>query len=228
MTATTLRLSPRKSPVQARSAATIRLLHVAVIQVLTKDGLNRCTTTRIAERAGMSVGSIYQYYPNRDALLADVLRCHLVELAEAIEDVCERLSGKPVSDMASNLTKTFLAVKLNNPEQSKALYAIAAERGAAELVKLISVRMVEAIAAMLSTAPHVYFEKPIIVATLALSAVVGAVRAVLEGYAAPNFEAAIEGEVTLILTAYLQSFALKREADDPDLSAIGELKLKGI
>ena len=53
-------------------------------------------------------------------------------------------------------------------------------------------------------------------------------RAVLKGYAAPNFEAAIEGEVTLILTAYLQSFALKCEADEPDLSALGELKRKGI
>jgi AcrR family transcriptional regulator len=228
MTATTLRLSPRKSPVQARSAATIRSLHVAVVQVLTRDGLSRCTTTRIAERAGTSVGSIYQYYPNRDALLADVLRCHLVELAEAIEDVCERLSGQPVSEMASNLTKTFLAVKLSDPEQSKALYAIAGERGAAELVKLISARMVEAIAVMLLTAPHVHFEQPAIVATLALSAVVGAVRAVLEGHAAPNFEAAVEGEVTLILTAYLQSFALKSEADDTDLSAIGELTPKGI
>jgi AcrR family transcriptional regulator len=77
MTHTAPALEARKSPVQARSAATVAALHSAAIQVLTRDGLSRCTTTRIAERAGISVGSIYQYYPNRDALLAAALEGHL-------------------------------------------------------------------------------------------------------------------------------------------------------
>src|ERR1700753_85878 len=91
-------LRPRKSPVQARSAATIDALHVAAIQVLTRDGLSRCTTTRVAARAGVSVGRLYQYYPNRDALLAAVLEQHLDEVAGAVEGACRAHHGKPVSD----------------------------------------------------------------------------------------------------------------------------------
>ena len=78
-------LKPRKTPVQARSAATIDALHIAAVQVLTREGLSRCTTTRIAARAGISVGSLYQYYPNRDALLAAVLERHLDGVAGAVD-----------------------------------------------------------------------------------------------------------------------------------------------
>ena len=101
MTALASPLKPRKSPVQARSAATIDALHTAVIQVLIREGLSRCTTTRIAERAGMSVGSVYQYYPNRDALLAAVLERHLGGIAEAMEQVCLDCRGRPDSSVGA-------------------------------------------------------------------------------------------------------------------------------
>src|SRR5215471_3405656 len=122
-------LKPRKSPVQARSAATIDALHVAAIQVLTREGLSRCTTTRIAERAGMSVGSLYQYYPNRDALLAAVLEQHLEGVAAAIEGASSAFRGKPIDAMAVGLVSAFLAAKLRDPQESKALYAVSADRG---------------------------------------------------------------------------------------------------
>lgn len=198
-------LKPRKSAVQARSAATVEALHTATLQVLTQQGLIRCTTTRVAERAGMSVGSLYQYYPNRDALLAAVLEKHLVEVAETVELACDRYQGTSVADMASGLVAAFLAVKLREPAVSKALYAIAGERGGAELVARINARMVAATAALLATAADAHFEDPGLTAAIALSAVVGPVRALLEGNASPAFEAGLEQQVTLLLRAYLQS-----------------------
>ncbi|MGF0238981.1 TetR/AcrR family transcriptional regulator [Rhodococcus sp. IEGM1300] len=198
-------LKPRKSAVQARSAATVEALHTATLQVLTQQGLIRCTTTRVAERAGMSVGSLYQYYPNRDALLAAVLEKHLVEVAETVELACDRYQGTSVADMASGLVAAFLAVKLREPAVSKALYAIAGERGGAELVARINARMVAATAALLATAADAHFEDPVLTAAIALSAVVGPVRALLEGNASPAFEAGLEQQVTLLLRAYLQS-----------------------
>lgn len=198
-------LKPRKSAVQARSAATVEALHTATLQVLTQQGLIRCTTTRVAERAGMSVGSLYQYYPNRDALLAAVLEKHLVEVAETVELACDRYQGTSVADMASGLVAAFLSVKLREPAVSKSLYAIAGERGGAELVARINARMVAATAALLATAADAYFEDPGLTAAIALSAVVGPVRALLEGNASPAFEAGLEQQVTLLLRAYLQS-----------------------
>ena len=55
---------PRKQPVQARSEATVSALCQASIQVLLAVGYRRLTTTRVAERAGVSVGTLYQYFPN--------------------------------------------------------------------------------------------------------------------------------------------------------------------
>jgi AcrR family transcriptional regulator len=205
-------LKPRKSAVQDRSAVTIEALHVAAIQVLTREGLDRCTTTRVAERAGTSVGSLYQYYPNRDALLAAVLERHLDDVAGRVERVCREHCGKPVHEMASALVTVFLAAKLRDPAQSKALYAVAGERGGTELAARASARMVAAIAGMLASAPDAYFDDPTVTAAISLSSLVGPVRALLEGHAPPGFEASLERQLVLLLRVYLRAHLLRPQA----------------
>ncbi len=207
MTALAAPLKPRKSPVQARSAVTIEALHVAVIQVLTREGLSRCTTTRIAERAGMSVGSLYQYYPNRDALLAAVLEQHLSGIADTVERVCRDCHGQPVGTMASALVEGYLAAKLRDAEESKALYAVAGERGGAELAGRVYKRMEAAITTLLASASDARFEDPAMTASIALNALVGPVRTILDGHATPQFEARLQGQLVLLLRAYLRAGA---------------------
>jgi AcrR family transcriptional regulator len=205
MSAAVPTLKPRKSPVQARSAVTIEALHIATIQVLTQQGLSRCTTTRIAGRAGTSVGSLYQYYPNRDALLAAVLEKHLNDVSSAVERVCREARGKPVGEMASALVGAFLAAKLGEPEKSKALYAVAEERGGAELATRMRSRMVAAIAALLASAPDAHFDDPTVTSMFVLAALVGPVRSLLEGHAPAEFEASLEKQLVLLLASYLQA-----------------------
>jgi len=207
MAAASAELTPRKSPLQARARATKEALHVATIQVLTREGLIDCTTTRIAKRAGTSVGTLYQYYPNRDALLAAVLEEHLGKLAEAIERTCARLHGANLSEMATALIATFLEVKLGNPDASNALYAIAGERGGAELVLRGNNRMVATMSAMLATASDTRFADPAITAAVALSSIVGCVRAVLEGYAPPGFDHQLERQLVSLVSAYFENEA---------------------
>lgn len=202
-------LKPRKSPVQARALATVGALHTATIQVLTREGVGGCTTTRVAERAGMSVGSLYQYYPNRDALLAAVLEKHLDSVAGAVEHVCRVHRDKPVLEMASALVTTFLAAKLRDPQESKALYAVAGDRGGAELAARAHARIVAAIATMLTSATDAHFDDPSTTATIALNALMGPVRAWLDGHAQAGFEARLEGHLVRLLTAYLQTHPLR-------------------
>lgn len=205
MTALAAPLKPRKSPVQARSTATIEALHTAVIQVLIKEGLSRCTTTRIAERAGMSVGSVYQYYPNRDALLAAVLEKHLSDIADAMVAVCLECHGRPVAYMAEALVEGYLAAKLRDAGESRALYAVAGERGGAALAGRVYRRMEAAVTAMLATAPDATYEDPSMTASIALNALVGPVRSILDGQATPQFEARLQEQLVLLLTAYLRT-----------------------
>lgn len=74
-------LKPRKEPRQARAAATVDAILQATVQVLLAEGPRRLTTTRVAERAGVSVGTMYQYFQHREALLYAVIRRYLDEVA---------------------------------------------------------------------------------------------------------------------------------------------------
>src|ERR1700723_4265054 len=90
---------PRKTPLQARSTVTVESIREATIQVLLSHGAERLTTTRVAERAGVSVGTLYQYYPNKQSLLFAVLEHHLNRVAARVEAVCESASHRPWAEM---------------------------------------------------------------------------------------------------------------------------------
>ncbi len=62
-------ISSRKQPQQARSTDLVAAILEAALQVLAQEGAQRFTTTRVAERAGVSIGSVYQYFPNKAAIL---------------------------------------------------------------------------------------------------------------------------------------------------------------
>ncbi|EOC1339276.1 TetR family transcriptional regulator [Cronobacter dublinensis] len=204
MKTTTAPLSPRKMPVQRRSVATVEALHTATIQVLVNEGLSRCTTTRVASRAGMSVGSLYQYYPNRDALLSGVLELHLTKIADALEAACLSVRGKPVAEMAAAMVQAFLSLKLTNPDESKALYSFAAERDGARLMGVIYKRMVNSIAQTLVTAPDNTFPDPVFTAHLALGVITGPTKAFLEGFIPADYTGQFQTHLSRLLAGYLK------------------------
>ncbi|GAA5564805.1 TetR/AcrR family transcriptional regulator [Acinetobacter seifertii] len=197
-------LKPRKSPVQARSTATIEVLHEATIQVLLKEGIVKCNTTRIAERAGVSVGSIYQYYPNRDSLLAAVLQRHLDSVAEKIEELCLKYEKTSIKTLISALVDEIILAKLSNPEESKALYAISGERGGLDLSKRMNDRMLAAISNLLESASDIEFDDSQIVAEFVLGAIMGLIRRVLENQITDKVEQVLESHLKLMVVAYLQ------------------------
>ena len=84
------RISSRKKPQQARSNDLVAAILEAALQVLAREGAQRFTTTRVAERAGVSVGSIYQYFPNKASILfrlqSDEWRQTTAMLSEMLQD----------------------------------------------------------------------------------------------------------------------------------------------
>jgi AcrR family transcriptional regulator len=79
MTARKQRLEPRKPPVQKRSKATVEELLSAAAQVFEAHGYASGTTNRIAERAGVSIGTLYQYFPSKEAIAVALLERHIVD-----------------------------------------------------------------------------------------------------------------------------------------------------
>lgn len=79
-------VEPRKRPVQDRSRQTVDRILEAAARIFDEDGYRRTTTNRVAEAAGVSVGSLYQYFPNKDALLVALAERHVEEIAGAFTD----------------------------------------------------------------------------------------------------------------------------------------------
>jgi AcrR family transcriptional regulator len=77
--------NPRKLPRQARSKATVDAVVTAAAQVLIVHGYEGATTARVAERAGVSVGSLYQYFPNKESLIAVLIERHADKIVEIME-----------------------------------------------------------------------------------------------------------------------------------------------
>ncbi len=86
-------LSPRKQPVQARSRALVEAILTAAARVLEQAGLEGFNTNRVAEAAGVSVGSLYQYFPGKTALLAALVRQDAAELRADLAKASETADG---------------------------------------------------------------------------------------------------------------------------------------
>jgi AcrR family transcriptional regulator len=74
---------PRKRPKQSRSQMLVQAIQQACLQILRRDGPDQLTTQRIAEAAGINIASLYQYYPNKDAILADVFEEQIRQYTES-------------------------------------------------------------------------------------------------------------------------------------------------
>jgi AcrR family transcriptional regulator len=216
---TILSHKPRKTPVQARSQVTVDAVLEATIQVLLVDGAQKLTTTRVAERAGVSVGTLYQYFPQKQALLFAVLARHLEHVANAVETTCERHKRKPLAVMVKALVHAFIDAKTLRVEESTALYRVAAVLNATELIAAISARSQKAVSAMLASATDVHFADLSTVTFVFLSAMVGPTRAVFEGNAPAKMERLLKGQLVLLCLGYLERVGTVCVDKDPKIDA---------
>lgn len=88
------RLEPRKKPVQRRSQATVDQILIAAAQVFETLGYAGGTTNRIAERAGVSVGTLYQYFPSKEAVAVALLEAHIRETNRKLHEWVEHMISK--------------------------------------------------------------------------------------------------------------------------------------
>jgi len=101
------RLKPRKTPVQARSLEMDRYILTAAIRVLKKRGGLNFTTIHVAEEAGISVGSLYQYYPNKEAILFRIQEAEWNDTWPKLDVILNSQEGTPWENMRSAVVAFF-------------------------------------------------------------------------------------------------------------------------
>lgn len=205
-------LEPRKTPVQARSTASVNAILDATIQVLLRVGKERLTTTRVALRAGVSVGTLYQYFPNKSALLQAVLKRHLDDVTNAVELACKEQEGATLRQMATALITAFFEAKMKNAKTSVALYSVSSDVDGAKIVEQVGIRLNKAIVEMLGSSREPLTKEPELVASILQGAMAGVIRRLLESDAPEKQFEALQQEVILFASAYLEECSVQRPA----------------
>jgi AcrR family transcriptional regulator len=111
-------IKPRKSPHQSRAADTVAAILEAAARILERGGLPAYNTNAVAERAGVSIGSLYQYFPNKDALTAALIQR---ETATLLTDIAQASTQTSYADGVLALIRAAIAHQLHRPALARLL-----------------------------------------------------------------------------------------------------------
>ncbi|MCF6387803.1 TetR/AcrR family transcriptional regulator [Mycobacterium sp. MBM] len=203
--APTDRFRARKQPRQQRSAQTRDDILDAAARVFSRHGYAAGTTNRIAAAADVSIGSLYQYFPNKDAILAALTDAHIDAGTNLL---AERLRGG-LPEALDDLVRLFVRAAIDNHREDRALHRVLFEeapRSAALLARLraAEARGVAAVTELLRHHPEVTVADPEFAARLTIATVESLVHRLI---AAPVDVAQLEDEVVRLLTGYLSAAA---------------------
>tara|TARA_B100000378_G_scaffold249564_1_gene223019 strand:- start:82 stop:714 length:633 start_codon:yes stop_codon:yes gene_type:complete len=200
-------LSPRKKPRQARAAVTVDAIFEAAIQLLVSGDPQRLTTTRVAERAGVSVGTMYQYFPHKQALIYALNERYLEALAARIEAMCLRHRGATLDEMVTALIETYFAAKTERADVTRALYRSVNELDNEALIANFAARVDAATTAMFASARDAAITDIESVNLTLVTTIFGAVRNAFERRLDSAATERLKHQLVLMCRAYLEAVA---------------------
>lgn len=110
----------RKKPLQQRSQRTVGFILEAAAYILAEDGLEGFTTNRIAERAGVNIASLYQYFPDKMAILEALQQRHMTQPDADRTGIAARLQALPLEDMLRQIVDFAFDEHAANPKMHRA------------------------------------------------------------------------------------------------------------
>ena len=116
-----VRTTPRKRPRQARSRATVETVLQATARVLVKHGFDGLTTNLVAETAGISIGSLYQYFPNKAALVAALIEKHVEDMTSLCLSELTRTARLPMAEAVRGVIEGMIRAHAVEPELHRVL-----------------------------------------------------------------------------------------------------------
>jgi AcrR family transcriptional regulator len=119
-----LQTNPRKLASQERSRRTVDALLEATARVLMKEGYDRASTNKIAAVAGVSIGSLYQYFPSKEALVAAVIDRHTQQVSQVMRNAVVKVAARPIEVAA----REFVSVAIDAHRVNPKLHGVLAEQ----------------------------------------------------------------------------------------------------
>lgn len=219
----TTRLRPRKQPSQERARATIDAILGATARILVARGWSGLTTNHVAAKAGVSVGTLYEWFPGKEALVAALVDRHLDRaealLAERAAAMARSALGEPPIVMARALATVMVELHEDDPLLHRVLTEEVPHPAATRTrVRALEATMTDALAAVIRVHPDLRVERP----ALAARMVVGLLESATHRWATgddgrPIPRAVLVEELAWMVTGYLgsrsqQSGPLRRHA----------------
>jgi AcrR family transcriptional regulator len=128
---------PRKSASQERSRLTVDALLEATARVLTTEGYDRASTNKIAAVAGVSIGSLYQYFPSKEALVAAVIDRHMRGMSQLVRDTLNKVAMHPIEVAARELVSIMIDAHRIDPKLHRVLVEQVPRTGRLENIEAI-------------------------------------------------------------------------------------------
>ena len=114
--------SPRKQASQERSRLTVDALLEATARILVKEGYEGASTNKIAEAAGVSIGSLYQYFPAKEALVAAVIDRHMQDMLDVVRAALVQVMDQPIEVVTRELVNVMMEAHRVNPTLHRVLF----------------------------------------------------------------------------------------------------------
>jgi AcrR family transcriptional regulator len=195
---------PRKTAVQARSLATVDALLRATARILVKDGYDHASTNKIAALAGVSVGSLYQYFPSKESLVAALMRRHVEELAALLRSSVPHMRALPLSEAVRHVVRLMVEAHAVDPKLHRVLAEQVPRIGELDQVERINQEFLQMTRSLLD---HFRHELVVLDLELASFVVVSMIESLTHNaviFRPDLLGDAFECEVALAVTRYLQ------------------------
>ena len=207
------RLRPRKQPRQRRSAETRARILDAAATVFGRDGYSHGTTNRIAEEACLSVGSLYQYFPNKDAILVELVDAHITEGTEAVTASLTRALADhdgpgplPLADLLAAPVRAMVGLHRHDRQLHRVLFE-ESPRPPEQLARLhrLEDALTRFVAGLLAVHPKVTVPDVDLAARFVVVTIESLVHRVATDPAGSVDDDALTAEIVRLVTAYLTS-----------------------
>jgi AcrR family transcriptional regulator len=149
---TSTKTQPRKKPTQPRAQETVEAILAAAKRVIVRYGYEKATTNRIADVAGVSIGSLYQYFPSKDAIVSALIDRHMATMLQVLaSSYAAATESSNIEETARTVIHAAFAAHRVNPKLHRVLIEQTHRMGAYERMDAYDAQAQKFVEAFLTT-----------------------------------------------------------------------------